>query len=98
MIAFKKHSGRAHSNAEIDLGLALLLVARKPVVRQSAHDIAVWCGCSKRYIEAVEGRALMKLRRLLRKTGVSTELSGVVNFPLPCHVVRRMKRERRAAA
>jgi hypothetical protein len=98
MIAFKKHSGRAHLNPEIDLGLALLTLARKPGVRLSAYDISVWCGCSKRYIEQEERRALMKLRRLLRKNGVSTELSGVVNFPLPCHVVRRMKRERRVAA
>lgn len=94
----KKHCGRGARNDEIDLGLALLSIVRKPEVRMSAYDIAVWCGCSKRYIEAEERRALMKLRRLLRKMGLTLEMSDVVHFPLPCHVVRRMKRERRVAA
>jgi hypothetical protein len=99
MIAFKKTT-RVHvdRNEEIDLGLAVLSVVRKPGVRLSAYDIAAWCGCSKRYIEAEDGRALMKLRARLRELAITPELSDSIHFPLPCHVVRRMKRDRRAAA
>lgn len=98
MIAFQKkpilHRDR---NEEIDLGLALLSVARKPGVRISAHDIAAWCGCSKRYIEAEERRAVNKLRLRMVALGITSELSGLLRAPSTLALARRMKRERRAA-
>ena len=56
--------GRAGSSY-IDLGLSLLACLRKPGETLTSHDIAAWCGCSRAAIQAIEERALRKVRRRL---------------------------------
>ena len=58
------HTGRS-GNSYIDLGLSLLACLRKPGEILTAHDIAAWCGCSRAAIQAIEERALRKVRRRL---------------------------------
>ena len=68
------HAGR-QGNSYIDLGLALLAHLRKPGETLTAHDIAAWCGCSRAAIQAIEGRALRKVR--LRLVGTVTDRETV---------------------
>lgn len=74
MIAFKKRRGRPLA-AEIDLGLELLLVLRRPRATLGQSDIAAWCGCSREYIRQVELKALVKLRNALRDQRLVAEMS-----------------------
>ena len=64
------HAGRS-GNSYIDLGLSLLACLRKPGETLTAHDIAAWCGCSRAAIQAIEERALHKVRRRLVETADS---------------------------
>ena len=59
----------------IDLGLSLLACLRKPGETLTAHDIAAWCGCSRAAIQAIEERALRKVRRRLVETANDRELA-----------------------
>lgn len=47
---------------QLDLGLALLEVARKPGEPLEVRDIAAWCGCTGQNIRLIEWRALRKLK------------------------------------
>jgi hypothetical protein len=53
----------------INLGLALLSVARKPGAALTFDDIAAWCGCTEMAIVAIEQKALRKLRFALVQAG-----------------------------
>ncbi len=66
--------GRAGSSY-IDLGLSLLACLLKPGETLTSHDIAAWCGCSRAAIQAIEDRALRKLRRRLFATTTDRELA-----------------------
>ena len=68
------HIGR-EGNSYIDLGLALLAHVRKPGETLTAHDIAAWCGCSRAAIQAIESRALRKVRRRLVEAVADRELA-----------------------
>ena len=68
------HAGR-EGNSYIDLGLALLAHVRKPGETLTAHDIAAWCGCSRAAIQAIESRALRKVRRRLVEAVADRELA-----------------------
>ncbi len=68
------HAGRS-GNSYIDLGLSLLTCLRKPGETLTAHDIAAWCGCSRAAIQAIEERALRKVRRRLVETASDQELA-----------------------
>ena len=68
------HAGR-EGNSYIDLGLALLAHLRKPGETLTAHDIAAWCGCSRAAIQAIEGRALRKVRQRLVETVTDREIA-----------------------
>lgn len=68
------HVGRA-ANTQIDLGLSLLGCLRKPGEILTAHDIAAWCGCSRAAIQAIEVRALRKLRLRLAQAAASLDLA-----------------------
>lgn len=68
------HVGRA-ANTQIDLGLSLLACLRKPGETLTAHDIAAWCGCSRSAIQAIEVRALRKLRVRLVEAAVDLDLA-----------------------
>lgn len=52
--------------SQIDLGLAISHALTKEGQRRSCAEIAAFCGCSLQYIQAVEFRALKKLRRRLQ--------------------------------
>lgn len=56
--------GREKS-VRVDLGLALLMVVRKPHRRLTTTDIAAWCGCTNTAIDNIQHRALKKLRNHL---------------------------------
>ena len=66
--------GRA-GNSYIDLGLSLLACLRKPGQSLTSHDIAAWCGCSRAAIQAIEERALRKVRRRLVENVADQELA-----------------------
>ena len=66
--------GRA-GNSYIDLGLSLLACLRKPGETLTSHDIAAWCGCSRAAIQAIEERALRKVRTRLVATATDQELA-----------------------
>ena len=68
------HVGRS-GNSYIDLGLSLLACLCKPGETLTAHDIAAWCGCSRAAIQAIEERALRKVRRRLVETAHDRELA-----------------------
>ena len=68
------HVGR-EGNSYIDLGLALLAHLRKPGETLTAHDIAAWCGCSRAAIQAIELRALRKLRQRLVDTVTDQDIA-----------------------
>lgn len=74
MIAFR-NSGRRPS-PQVDLGLALLSIARKPGRCLTAHDIAAWCDCTRENILRIERIALKKLRALIRSRNLGRELSA----------------------
>jgi hypothetical protein len=57
------------SQAQVDLGLAILEAISPPGKSHTCETIAAYCGCSRGYISAVERRAIAKLRRALRKQG-----------------------------
>lgn len=50
----------------VDLGLALLSVARKPGVELSCRDIAAWCDCSEEAVRLILQKALQKLHFKLK--------------------------------
>jgi len=55
----------------IDLGLALLALARLPGESLTLEEIAAWCECEASTIHRIERRALAKVRARLRaKYGV----------------------------
>lgn len=66
--------GRA-GNSYIDLGLSLLGCLRRPGETLTSHDIAAWCGCSRAAIQAIEERALRKVRLRLAATATDQELA-----------------------
>ena len=47
--------------ARIDVGLALLSIAREPGASFTRYDIAAWAGCTNAMIYLIEKRALKKL-------------------------------------
>ena len=51
--------------ARMDLGMALLELARKPGEVFTHDDIAAWAGCSEMALRRIERRALRKLRGAL---------------------------------
>ena len=51
--------------AHIDLGLALLSCLLLPGESLTSEDMAAWCGCSRSAIQAIERRALAKVRQRL---------------------------------
>ncbi len=61
-------------SSHIDLGLSLLACLRRPGENLTAHDIAAWCGCSRAAIQAIENRALRKLRVRLIEAAADQEL------------------------
>ena len=64
-----KHVGRS-MGAHIDLGLALLSCLLMPGESLTSEDMAAWCGCSHSAIQAIEKRALAKVRdRLVQDLG-----------------------------
>jgi hypothetical protein len=58
---------------ELDLGLELLCLARKPGEYFTHEDISVWCGCSPQRIMQIEARALTKLRKALEQFEISMD-------------------------
>ena len=56
--------GKAKS-VRIDLGLELLALRSRPGVAWSSYEIAAWAGCTNAAIQAIQARALRKLRRRL---------------------------------
>jgi hypothetical protein len=74
-LADGRHIGRA-GGAQIDLGLALLSIVRKPGECLSSEDIAAWCGCARTSIQDIEQRALRKVRQRLVGCGGGRELAG----------------------
>ena len=60
-------------SARINLGIDLLHALREPGKRCTVEEIAAWCDCSEKAIILIEKKALAKLRRNLRKAGVSRE-------------------------
>ena len=78
--AGRQHGGAGGTN--IDLGLALLSVLRKPGERLTYDDIAAWCGCRRQAIYAIERRALRKLRARLLEQGQDADLmEQMIEFP-----------------
>jgi hypothetical protein len=74
--------------ARIDLGLALLSLARKEGEALTRYDIAAWAGCTDWAIALIEEAALRKLANALKFGGarrLGTELAGGVagDGPLP---------------
>jgi hypothetical protein len=61
----------------VDLGLALLEIARKPGQSLTAHDIAAWCDCTRENVLRIERRALMKLRNIMRARNLAHEFSVI---------------------
>lgn len=51
----------------IDLGLAVSALTLIPGVPRSAEAISAYCPCSKQAIEQIEYKALIKVRRTLKK-------------------------------
>ena len=62
-------SGRPRRE-RIDLGLALLSLARRPGVQFTNDEIAAWAGCTEMNIRRIERRALRKVRAALERKGV----------------------------
>ena len=62
----------------IDLGLAILGSLRRSGEVLTHEDIAAWCGCSRTYIQAIERRALAKVRRKLLEAVRGTDLAEEV--------------------
>ena len=58
----KLHGQYKLRGRQLDLGLALLEVARKPGEPLEAHDIAAWCGCTRQNIRMIELRARNKIK------------------------------------
>lgn len=98
MIAFPKSSclplGRKPA-AKIDLGLALLSVRREPGERFSHREIAAWCDCTEVRVRQIERKALMKLRRLVRRgeSALCEELSETAPARTPSVMAPRAVRE-----
>jgi hypothetical protein len=58
---------------QIDLGLALLAILRKPGQTFTREDISAWADCSPQAIFDIERKALRKARRALKKAGIILE-------------------------
>jgi hypothetical protein len=55
----------------IDLGLAILEAVSDPGTVHTRAEIAAYCDCSVRNVAVMEKKALGKLRKGLRKAGVT---------------------------
>ena len=55
----------------IDLGLAILEASFMPGTCHTQETIAAFCGCSVRTIHDIERKALGKLRKALKKAGLT---------------------------
>ena len=68
---------RAAKSEAIDLGLALLSIARIPGEPLTLEDIAAWCDCTRERIRQIERDALRKIRRRLSKEEWE-QLAGII--------------------
>jgi len=57
-------------DGSIDAGLHLLELTSRPGRSLTQQEIAFVCGCTASYITQIEGRAIQKLRRALKRRGL----------------------------
>lgn len=74
------HAGRDNGK-DIDRGLALLSILRKPGESLDLDDMAPWCNCSRSALWAIEQRALRKVRsrlmEIVRDAGFPDEVAAL---------------------